>query len=241
MSLQRTQPLNLVLLDLDGTLLESGPGIFDSVIQTFKDMQLPVPDQEELRRFIGPSIMDSLIRNHVPDDRLEEGVDTYRKYYTDVPISPDPRNPDHLVPGNLNSSLYEGITQELDSLRAQGFILAIATCKPEYQAKPICAHTGLSDHLDYIFGASKDSSRREKSQVIEYAFQNLGFNRESGDRALMVGDRWTDADGAQICKIDCLGCAWGGYAEEGEMKAHHAYRVIDKVEELSAAVTEYFN
>ena len=55
----------------------------------------------------------------------------------------------------------------------------------------------------------------------------------------MVGDRWTDADGAKACGLDCLGCGWG-YAEPGELKAHGAYRILDSVDELAKAVEEYF-
>ncbi len=55
----------------------------------------------------------------------------------------------------------------------------------------------------------------------------------------MVGDRWTDVDGAIACGLDCLGCRWG-YAEAGELEEHGAYRIIDTVDELAAAVNDYF-
>ena len=108
------------------------------------------------------------------------------------------------------------------------YYLAVATCKPEYQAKPVCDHFHITELVDGIYGASTDNSRVDKASVIRYAFDNIGFNRELDDRALMVGDRWTDVDGAKACALDCLGCGWG-YAEPNELVEHGAYRVIDHV------------
>lgn len=59
-------PMKVVLLDLDGTLTKSDGGIIGSVIKTFEEIGRPVPDAAELRRFIGPAIIESLRRNHVP-------------------------------------------------------------------------------------------------------------------------------------------------------------------------------
>ena len=105
--------------------------------------------------------------------------------------------------------------------------------------KPICDYFGFNNLIDGIYGASRDMSRITKAQVIRYVFDEIGYDSAQGDKALMVGDRWTDADGAKECGLDCLGCAWG-YAEPGELKAHGSYRIIDNVSELSTAVLEYF-
>ena len=198
-------PKKVVLLDLDGTLTKSDPGIIGCVVKTFMEMGYPVPDDDELHRFIGPAISESLQRNGIPDDSLDEGVRIYRKYYADEAV----------------------------------YYLAIASCKPQYQCIPICEHFHLDTMVDGIYGASKDNSRLDKDQVIRWAFQHIGFDENAGDKALMVGDRWTDADGAKACGLDCLGCGWG-YAEPGELKAHGAYRVLDSVDGLAQAVEEYF-
>lgn len=234
-----THPQRVVLLDLDGTLTKSDPGIIACVIKAFEAVDVPVPDAAELQRFIGPAIFESMKRNHIPDDKLDEAVRVYRHYYTDAAVFDDPNNPGQKVPGRLYNTIYPGIPQQLTQLREQGYYLAIATCKPEYQAKPICAHFHLDTLVDGIYGASEDNSRVDKASVIRYAFDNIGFNRDEGDLALMVGDRWTDVDGAHACDLDCLGCGWG-YAEPNELVEHGAYRVIDHVDELTDAVNDYF-
>ena len=63
-------PMKVVLLDLDGTLTKSDGGIIASVVKTFEELGRPVPDDAELHRFIGPAIIESLRRNHVPEDEL---------------------------------------------------------------------------------------------------------------------------------------------------------------------------
>ena len=233
-------PKKVVLLDLDGTLTKSDPGIIGCVVKAFEEMGYPVPDDAELHRFIGPAISESMQRNGIPDDKLDEGVRIYRKYYADEAVFDDPNNPGQKVPGRLNNTIYQGIPEQLAKLRADGYYLAIASCKPQYQCIPICEHFHLDTMVDGIYGASEDNSRLDKDQVIRWAFQHIDFDENAGDKALMVGDRWTDADGAKACGLDCLGCGWG-YAESGELQEHGVYRIIDTVDELAQAVEEYFN
>lgn len=232
-------PRNVVLLDLDGTLTDSAPGIISSVIEVFRTLGMQVPDDAELHRFVGPAISTSLTRNHVPDDRLDEAVDIYRDYYANRNVFDDPNNPGQKVPGRYVNKVFAGIAEQLDGLREDGYYLAVATCKPEYQAKPICERFGVTPMVSGIYGASKDNTRLTKEQVIRYCFEHIGFDASAGDKALMVGDRWTDADGASACGLDCLGCGWG-YAEPGELKEHGCYRIIDDIADLRAAVNEYF-
>lgn len=130
-------PKKVVLLDLDGTLTKSDPGIIGCVIKAFQEMGYPVPDADELQRFIGPAISESMQRNGVPDDELDKAVTVYRKYYADEAVFDDPNNPGQKVPGRLNNTIYKGIPEQLARLRADGYRLIIASCKPQYQCIPI--------------------------------------------------------------------------------------------------------
>lgn len=232
-------PRRLVLLDLDGTLIASHPGIIASVVQTFKELGHPVPDESELRRFIGPAIEVSLRNNGIKEEDVDRGVQIYRRYYSETASFEDPRHPGQRVPGRLLATVFDGIPEQLNRMREHGLTLAVATCKPEYQALPVCDHFGLRPLVDGVYGASKDSTRVTKGQVITYALQRLGFDAKHGDQALMVGDRWTDADGALETGLDCLGCGWG-YAEPGELESHGCYRVINQVGQLCQAAEDYF-
>ena len=232
-------PRRLVLLDLDGTLTASHPGIIASVVRTFQELGYPVPDDDALRRFIGPAIEESLRINGIREKDIVRGVQVYRRYYSEIAAFEDPKHPGQHIPGRLLAKVFDGIPEQLHRLRAHGLTLAVATCKPEYQALPVCEHFGLMPLVDGVYGASKDSTRISKAQVITHAQQTLGFDIKHGDRALMVGDRWTDVDGALETGMDCLGCGWG-YAELGELESHGCYRVIERVDQLCQAVEDYF-
>lgn len=231
--------MRVVLLDLDGTITQSHQGIIACAKKAMKELNMPIPDDAEMRRFIGPSILESFQRNHMPKDLQDLGVQLYRKYYSQVPTFEDPNNSGTLITGNFLNRLYDGIDEQLNILRESGFYLAIASCKPEYQIEPIAKRFGIDKMVDAIYGASRDMSRIKKAQVIRYAFENMKFEFNE-DKALMVGDRWTDVDGAKECGIDCLGCGWG-YAEQNELHLHGAYRIINNVNELAYAVIEYFD
>mgnify|MGYP000727210996 CR=1 FL=1 len=193
----------------------------------------------ELRRFIGPAIIESLRRNHVPAEDLDRAVDIYRSYYGDRAVFDDPNEPGNKVPGRLVNVVFPGIREQLLKLHADGYYLALASCKPEYQCMPICDHFHLTELLDGIYGASKDNSRLDKDQVIRYCFDKIGFDAAAGDRAVMIGDRYTDIDGAHACNLDAIGCRWG-YAPAGEMEEHGAYEILEKPEQIEEAVNRYF-
>ena len=102
------QRRNVVLLDLDGTLTQSDPGIIACATKAFEELSLPVPDDQEMHRFIGPAIIESFRRNHMPDELLDRGVEIYREYYADKAVFDDPNNPGHKIPGRLYNSVYAG-------------------------------------------------------------------------------------------------------------------------------------
>lgn len=99
-------PMKVVLLDLDGTLTKSDGGIIASVVKTFEELGRLVPDDAELHRFIGPAIIESLRRNHVPEDELDRAVTIYRSYYADRAVFDDPNEPGNKVPGRLRTSCF---------------------------------------------------------------------------------------------------------------------------------------
>lgn len=228
----------IVLLDLDGTLVQSHPGILASIRYACGVLGMPVPEQEELNRFIGPPIVESMERNGVTGSDLVTAVEAYRTAYA-TPQLPDPSGSGDLIPGMYIGSVYDGIFSALRDLHSCGYILAIATAKPQPQAEPVCKHFGLDEAVDALYGASLDPSRRHKADVIRYAFEGLNYSEAHGDRAVMVGDRWTDVDGASEVGLDTIGVRWG-YAEAGELESHGAVAFAEKTSDLADVVDAYF-
>ena len=231
-------PTKVVLLDLDGTLTKSDSGILSSAIRTYKKLGKPVPTDEELSTFVGPPLSESFTK-HGLADVSDEAVRLYREAYT-TPTFDDPLNPGgEKIPGMFLNEVYDGIPEALKQLRERGYFLALATCKPEPQARLICERFHLTELMDDLFGASLDNTRIHKAQVIRYGFDRIHFDEERGDRAVMVGDRWTDVDGGHYTGVKSIGCRWG-FAAPGELEEHGADMIIDTTDELPDAVDRFF-
>ena len=162
----------------------------------------------------------------------------YRRVYAN-PSFPDPERPGELIEGRLLGGVYDGVKPMIGELKARGYTVVTATAKPEAMAFPVLDHFGLTPLVDAVYGATLDRSRNRKPQVIAYALDALGYDPAAGDRAVMVGDRDNDVDGARDNDLDCIGCRWG-YAEDGELEAHGAVCVVDTPDALADAVDAYF-
>ena len=212
----------LVLLDLDGTLTDSAPGIVSSVAHAYRTLGIAVPDAAALRSFVGPPITDSFAAHGVPAERIDEAVTAYRAAYT--------------AGGMDDVAVYAGIPDALAALRRAGCRLVVATSKPTVFARPICERLGLADQLDAVHGAPLDEHTSTKALVIAEALDATGHGDPAGRPAVvMVGDREHDVHGAAAHGIDCLGVAWG-YAAPGELVQAGALGVVEHVADLAPRV-----
>ncbi len=188
-----------ILFDLDGTLTDSGEGIMNCVIYALERYGLPIPSREELRVVVGPPLTDTFTQFGVPEESILEAVEVYRERY--VPI------------GMYENEVYPGIRELLETLRAQGHILCVATSKPESMASEILRHFDLTKYFHYICGATLDHTRDTKEQVIEYLLTQC----QSEYPWVMVGDTAFDVTGAAVHNIPAIGVSWGfGLVEEME-------------------------
>ena len=192
----------ILLWDLDGTLTESGPGITNSVRYALKQMGIDETDQGKLDRFVGPPLQESFKKYYgMTPEEAEEAVVQYRVYFRNT--------------GMFENSVYEGVKETLEKLRSEGYVLAVATSKPEIFTIQIMEHFGIRDYFSVIGGSTMDCSRIRKRDVIAYVLGLLGVRKE--DRVLMIGDRENDVEGAAANGIPCLGVLYGyGSAEELE-------------------------
>ncbi|MEV7972973.1 HAD hydrolase-like protein [Cellulomonas sp. NPDC089187] len=210
--------MSLVLLDLDGTLTDSAPGILGSIRSTYAELGIPTPSEAELRGFVGPPLGENLLGHGVPAERLDQAIATYRRFY---------------ATGMFDNAVYPGIPEALAALRDAGARLVVATSKPEPFAVRICAHLDLTRRVDAIAGASMDGRRGTKSQVVARALSIAGLDA-AGPR-IMVGDREHDVHGAGEHGIGTVGAGWG-YAEPGELVTAGAVEVVAEPSGLAQAV-----
>ena len=208
-----------ILFDLDGTLTDSGEGIINCAILALEHFGLPIPDRQTLRVFVGPPLHETFIRFGVPADKADEAVAVYRSRY--VPV------------GMFENAPYEGIRELLATLKEQGHTLYVATSKPEWMAEEILKKFELDGYFDRICGATMDTSRSEKSQVIAYLLGLTG----SAENAIMVGDTKFDVIGAAAHNIPTVGVSWG-YGTVEDMQNAGAVAIANTMQELLEYLTK---
>ncbi|HHT7796574.1 TPA: HAD family hydrolase [Streptococcus suis] len=204
-----------ILFDLDGTLTDSGQGILNSVAYALEKMGIEEPDTANLNRFIGPPLYESFSRFYQlsPED-TQSAVDAFRVYFKEK--------------GMFENQLYPRIIPLLEELRTAGKTLVIATSKPEIFAKQILEHFGIAHYFDVIAGASLDSSRISKADVIGYAINQLeAFPKH----AVMIGDREHDIEGARRHQLPAIGVLYG-YGNKQEFEKAGATMIVETVQDL---------
>lgn len=208
---------DIVLFDLDGTLIESGPGIFAATRAVLKDMGLCGPDDANIRKMVGPPLRHGL-RDivGVPEDRVEEAALRYIEKARTVGI-------DLIKP-------YDGVREMLVRLKDCGIKRGIVTSKLTATARAHIERLGLIDYLDYVRGAEEGANGANKEMLLRKAVADLGVPKE---RIAMVGDRMFDLDAANAVGVDGIGVLYG-YGDEKELASCRPKYTVKTVDELSA-------
>ena len=189
-------PFSCILFDLDGTIVDSAPGITASLAFTFETLGRPVPSPAELVAYVGPPILDSFrdLAGFTPE-QSHEALTIYRENY--------------FTTGVFDATVYPGVENVLSLINDSDIPLSLATSKPEYPAKIILEHFGLLKYFDVITGASDDEVRSKKADVVEEALDRLAAFGADLSRPVMVGDRHHDVDGAGAHKVPTIFVRWG--------------------------------
>ena len=216
-----------ILFDLDGTLTNSSEGITKCVQHALNRLGIKENDQAMLRRFIGPPLDESFEKFYGFDKETAlKAVDYYRERYSDT--------------GIYENVLFDGIDKLLADLKNDGYIVALATCKPEIYVPRILQHFNIDGYFDVAVGSELEGGeRRHKNQVINEVFVRLSEAGLTGDdditmaksKAIMIGDRKDDILGAKASGIDSMGVRYG-FAEEQELEIAGADYIVETVEDI---------
>ena len=187
-----------LFFDLDGTLIDSAVGITQCVAHALTEMGRSVPPQEELRRWIGPSLRTSFAPLFDDPAQVEQAVTYYRERFD--------------VVGWREHEVYPRIGQVVQALHDRGHRLAIVTAKNEPHARRIVEHLPFGACFEDVIGATPDGSRSEKPQLVAEALRRLML---PAAQCWMIGDRRMDIEGARHHGMRNIGVLWGfGGAEE---------------------------
>ncbi len=202
-----------VLFDLDGTLVDTEKGIVRTFLHTFRVMGRPM-EEADIHRYLGPPLRNSF-GEHFQGELVERAVDEFRAFYEQ-----------HGLEG---VAPFAGVPQMLEELRRAGFVLAVATSKALPVARRVLDHFALTQWFDVVGGASLDDNLDTKTAVMRHVLSQPALR---GRRAVMVGDRASDMEGAANCGLDAVGAAYG-YAVPGELESFSPVFLAESAQELS--------
>ena len=209
-----------VLLDLDGTLIDSQPGIVASCLAMLRALGHRPDEALDVKRFIGPPLEDvvrSLLQSY-GDDRVDEAVMAYRQHYGES--------------GLFGSEPYPGIRSALRDMREAGLRIYLATSKREVFARRILQHLELEAYFDGIYGSVPGGKLDHKPELLAHILSEQNI---PASRSLMVGDRRHDIVGAHAVGMRGLGVLWG-YGSRDELETAGADQLVESTSALSRAV-----
>ncbi len=208
-----------VLLDLDGTLSDSRPGIESCMRLAMAELGRPLDPAENLDWAIGPPTEDIFARFLATTDAAEiaAAVATYRRHYA--------------AGGWSNNTPYPGIAEALATL-ASTHRLFLATSKRIDFARRILEHFNFARHFTAIQGAEMDGTLSHKPEMIAHIVKTHGLDPK---RAVMIGDRAFDITGAHANAMPALGVIWG-YGSAAEFIQAGADGLVAHPADLPAAV-----
>ena len=180
-----------VFFDVDGTLLDSAPGILHTMQEAFERMGTDV-SHIDLTKYMGPPLRKTFAEHYNTEAEIEQAVGYYRTSYA--------------VKGCHECSLFDGAKEMLDALRQAGVLLYTATSKPTKVVTPMLHEQGIANYFVEIGGASMGKDRDTKADVIRWLLRRPELQ---GKRILMVGDRKEDLQGAAECGLPGAAVLYG--------------------------------
>lgn len=204
---------DLVIFDVDGTLLDTSEGILTAVRYTIDKFGFQMLSDEKISSFIGPPIQDSFAREYgLKGDILQEIATVFRDYYKKEAL--------------FKASPYEGIYEVFQNLEDRKIQSAAATYKREDCAVSLLKHFGFDKYTGNIHGGDHEN-KLKKTDIIDLCISESGISDKN--RIVMVGDSCHDAAGAELSGVDFIGVTFGfGFGRNEDLTKFKAVGYADK-------------
>jgi phosphoglycolate phosphatase len=186
---------DLIIFDLDGTLIDSKLDLVHAVNSTRAHMGLGPLDQELIASYVGngaPTLVRRALGHDVPETDVRQALEYFLQYYREHPL-------DH-------THLYPGVEETLQGLRNAGVKLAVLTNKPVRISHVILEGLGVAGYFFRIYGGNSFEQKKPHPMGVETL---LGEASVGSDRSVMVGDSGVDIRTARNAGIRAVGCTWG--------------------------------
>lgn len=212
----------LVVFDCDGTLVDSQAAIVRSMEQAFAATGLTPPDRNAVRRIVGLSLPQALLRlaPDAPDERRAVALEAYKTSFRSARLD-----------GSLEEPLYAGIEGLLRRLHRRGTALGIATGKSDRGLQACLTRHGVHDLFITLQTADRHPSKPHPAMLEAALFEASASPAD----AIMVGDTIFDIAMARAAGVRAIGVAWG-YHEPDELLEAGAVGVAESSVELERLI-----
>jgi phosphoglycolate phosphatase len=192
-----------VIFDLDGTLIDSRPGILAGIRHALARLGHELPSNSSLDWAIGPPLEEVMARLLEPfgDDRINQAVSHYQDHYGGV--------------GLFFARPYGGISKLLGGMRTAGQSLFVGTSKLAPLATTVLEHFCLAEHFAGIYGVEADGRFSSKTDLIRHI---LHERRLVPTATVVVGDREHDVISAHANGVEVISVTYG-YGTVAELLA----------------------
>jgi phosphoglycolate phosphatase len=209
----------LAIFDCDGTLVDSQANICRAMEMAFVAEGLGHPDHHRVRRIVGLSLVEAM-RVMLPEAEPQFHVVLADHY----------KNAFHELRGNgtlQQEPLYDGLTELLDRLDRQGWMLAVATGKSDRGLDLCLTHHGIKHRFVSLQTADRHPSKPHPSMI----YQALADAGAEPHAAVMIGDTSYDMAMGVAANVRAIGVDWG-YHDAAELTQAGADSIAYSMDEL---------
>ena len=211
----------MILMDVDGTLVDSVPDLAYCVDELMKQLGRPLHGEEKVRDWVGNGVERLVRRALIGQLDGEPDEDDFAQAY---PVFLE------LYAENTSqrSALYPGIREGLDYLKAQGYRLGCVTNKAAQFTLPLLKDLGIHDDFEIIVAGDTLPKKKPDPLPLLHAAENLGV---APSAALMVGDSRSDVKAARAASFQII-CMSYGYNHGEDIRNYNPDAVIDSLTEI---------
>jgi len=216
----------LILFDLDGTLIDSVPALALAVNHMLEQLGRTPFSEERVRTWVGNGaevlVKRALSGKSEIDDSLErvyiaEALGIFLAYYA--------KNL------SVSTATYPNVRETLEVLKANGYRMAIVTNKPSGFVGPIVDSLGLTGFFDSYVGGDTLPVKKPDPLPLLHACQELGVDVP---RTVMVGDSKNDILAAKAAKMQSIGLTYG-YNYDEDIGHYLPDLICDDISEILGA------
>ena len=215
------RPVKMVLIDVDGTLVDSVPDLAYCVDEMMKQLDMPPRGEANVRNWVGNGV-ERLVRRALtnsldgePDDEL---FDRAYPVFLDL----------YAENTSKRSVLYPGVKEGIAFLKSAGYKLGCVTNKAAQFTEPLLKDLGIYDNFSIVISGDSLPQKKPDPAPLLHAAEFFGVKP---DDALMLGDSVSDVKAARAAGFQII-CMSYGYNHGEDIRTANPDAVIDSMAEL---------